>query len=57
MEAKLGEPLERIQNRKGLENALMQCREVTERYEGSEETLRLILRVEESLRKLLISLD
>ncbi len=52
-----GERLERIQSRKGLENALTQCRVVTEKYEGSEETLRLILRVEESLRKLLISLD
>jgi hypothetical protein len=49
--------LERTYQRKGLENALIQCRTVTERFEGSEETLKLILRVEESLKRLLISLD
>jgi len=50
---RLGECLERILYKKGLENALMQCQKVTERFEGSAETLRLIRRVEESLRRLI----
>lgn len=47
--------MERISYKKGLENALTQCRMVTERFEGSEETLRLIRRVEESLKMLLVN--
>ena len=57
MKARIGERLERILYKKGLENALMQCRNVTERFEGSEETLRLIRRVEESLRRLMAETD
>lgn len=52
---RMGERLERISYKKGLENALTQCRMVTERFEGSEETLRLIRRVEESLKMLLVN--
>lgn len=47
-----GECLERVQSRKGLENALLECHEIIETFQGSEETLRHIRRVEESLRKL-----
>jgi len=57
MKARIGERLERILYKKGLENALMQCQKVTERFEGSEETLRLIRRVEESLRRLIAQTD
>jgi hypothetical protein len=53
----LGERLESIHYKKGLENALMQCQKVMERFEGSEETLRLIRRVEESLRRLMLEAD
>jgi hypothetical protein len=52
-----GECLERAQNRKGLENALLQCHEIMETFQGSEETLRHIRRVEESLRKLTAEAD
>jgi len=55
--ARTGEQLERIYHKKSLENALMQCRSITEKFEGSEETLRLIRCVEESLRKLMITID
>jgi len=57
MKARFGEWLERIPHKKGLENALMQCRNATERFEGSEETLRLIRCVEESLRRLIANED
>jgi len=53
----MGEWLERIIYKKGLENALMQCHEVMERFEGSEETLKLIRRVEESLKRLMSETD
>jgi len=49
--------LERILYKKGLENALTQCQKVSERFVGSEETLRLIQRVEESLRRLMAATD
>jgi len=45
--------LEKVQYNKGFEKALRQCRDVIERFEGSEETLRHIRRVEESLKRLL----
>jgi len=58
MKARIGEHVESINyKKKGLENALMQCNEVMESFEGSEETLRLIRRVEESLRRLIIQAD
>jgi len=57
MKARIGERLERILYKKGLENALMQCRNVTESFEGAEETLRLIRRVEESLKRLIAQTD
>jgi len=53
----VSERMERIQSRKSLDDALMQCHIVTENYEGSEETLRLIRRVEASLRKLLVEIN
>jgi len=49
--------LERIQNRKGLENALLQCHKVIETFEGSEETLAHIRRVQETLQKLMLVTD
>jgi hypothetical protein len=52
-----GERLERVHARKGLENALLQCHKVMETFHGSEETLRHIQRVEESLRKLIVEAD
>jgi hypothetical protein len=48
-----GEQLERATNKKGLENALLQCHRVMETFQGSEETLRHIKHVEESLRRLI----
>jgi len=44
--------LERVQCGKGFESALALCQEIIGRFEGSEETLRHIRRVEESLRRL-----
>lgn len=52
-----GERLERVNARKGLENALLECHKVMETFNGSEETLRHIRRVEESLRKLIVAVD
>jgi len=52
-----GELLERAQGRKGLENALLQCHKVMETFQGSEETLRHIRLVEESLRRLIVETD
>lgn len=52
-----GESLERSQGKKGLTNALQQCREIRETFQGSDETLRLICRVEESLRRLIVQTD
>lgn len=52
-----GECLERVQSRKGLESALLECHEIIETFQGSEETLRHIRRVEESLRKLIADTD
>jgi len=51
-EAKTGEVLERIRCRRAFEDALRQCQETMKRFEGSEETLRYIQRVEESLKRL-----
>lgn len=52
-----GECLERVQSRKGLESALLECHEIIETFQGSEETLRHIRRVEESLRRLIADTD
>ena len=52
-----GEPVERIQSTRGLENALSQCHKVMEAFDGSEETLAHIRRVEESLRRLIAEAD
>jgi hypothetical protein len=49
--------LERAQSRKGLEDALLQVHEIIETFQGSDETLRHIRRVEESLRKLVAGAD
>jgi len=51
-EARIGEWLERIRYRRAFEDVLRQCQEAMERFEGSEETLRHIQRVEESLKRL-----
>ena len=48
-----GEHLERASNKKGLENALLQCHRVIETFQGSDETLRHIKHVEESLKRLI----
>jgi hypothetical protein len=56
-ERKMVSFLERVVYNKGLENALIVCHEVIDRFEGSKETLRLIRRVEESLRKLIAKAD
>ncbi len=52
-----GEVLERAQGKKGLKNALLQCQEVMETFQGSEETLKHIRLVEESLRRLIVETD
>jgi hypothetical protein len=49
--------METIRYGKGFEEALKQCRQVIEHFEGSQETLRHILNVEESLRKLSLTID
>jgi len=49
--------LERAYNKKGLENALLQCHKVMETFHGSEETLKHIKHVEESLRRLTVETD
>lgn len=54
---RFGELLERAQGRKGLENALLQCHKVMESFRGSEETLRHIQLVEESLKRLIVEID
>ena len=51
-EARIGERLERIRYRRAFEDVLRQCQETMKRFEGSEETLRHIQRVEESLKRL-----
>jgi hypothetical protein len=51
-EARIGEWLERIRYRRAFEDVLRQCQETMKRFEGSEETLRHIQRVEESLKRL-----
>ena len=56
-ESSSGEQLERAGNKKGLENALLQCHIVIETFQGSEETLRHIKHVEESLRRLTVETD
>jgi len=56
-ESSSGERLERATNKKGLENALLQCHKVIETFQGSEETLRHIRHVEESLRRLIVETD
>jgi len=54
---RFGEPLERTQGKKGVETALLQCHKVMETFHGSEETLRHIRRVEESLKRLIVEMD
>ena len=49
---KIGEIMERAYCRRGFEETLRLCQEVMERFEGSEETLRCIQRIEECLRRL-----
>jgi len=56
-EAKSGEWLERIRYRRAFEDVLRQCQETMERFEGSEETLRHIQRVEESLKRLVTEIN
>jgi hypothetical protein len=51
-EAKIGEWLERIRYRRAFEDVLRQCQETMRTFEGSEETLRHIQRVEASLKRL-----
>jgi len=51
-EAKIGEWLERIRYRRAFQDVLRQCQETMKGFEGSEETLRHIQRVEESLKRL-----
>ena len=51
-EAKIGEWLERTRYRRAFEDVLRQCQETVKNFEGSEETLRHIQRVEESLKRL-----
>ncbi len=51
-EAKIGEWLERLRYRRAFEDVLRQCQETMKRFEGSEETLGYIQRVEESLKRL-----
>jgi len=52
-----GEQLERGYNKKGLENALLQCHRIMGTFRGSEETLAHIKRVEESLSRLIVETD
>lgn len=52
--AKMGELLERTRYRSGFKGALKRCQEIIDRFEGSEETLRHIQRVEESLKMLVV---
>jgi len=50
---RLGDQLEKLQHTERFEKALKQCQETIERFEGSEETLRYIRRVEESLKRII----
>jgi len=52
--AAVGERLERIRYKKDFENVLMQCQRIAEKFEGSEETLRYIRSVEESLKRIAV---
>jgi len=54
---RLGELLERTQGKKGVETALLQCHKVMETFNGSEETLKHIRHVEESLKRLIVEMD
>ncbi|UCE15316.1 MAG: hypothetical protein JSV12_05390 [Candidatus Bathyarchaeota archaeon] len=49
--------MERINYRTSFEETLRQCQKIIERFEGSEETLRHIQRVEASLKKLATTTD
>ncbi|MCZ2856750.1 MAG: hypothetical protein O2U62_06620 [Candidatus Bathyarchaeota archaeon] len=49
--------MERIRYRRAFEDVLRQCQETMERFEGSEETLRHIQRVEESLKRLVTEIN
>ena len=51
-EAKIDEWLERMRCRRAFEDILRQCQETMKMFEGSEETLRHIQRIEESLKRL-----
>ena len=52
LRAKIGEIMERAYSGRGLEETLRLCQEVKKTFQGSEETLKCIQRVEECLRKL-----
>jgi len=45
--------VERAYSGKGFEETLRQCHQVMKNFQGSKETLKCILRVEECLRRLL----
>ncbi|MDH5437372.1 MAG: hypothetical protein OEX76_00545 [Candidatus Bathyarchaeota archaeon] len=49
--------MERINYRTSFEKTLRQCQEIIEKFEGSEETLRHIQRVEASLKRLVATAD
>ncbi|HKZ94358.1 MAG TPA: hypothetical protein VJ249_07250 [Candidatus Bathyarchaeia archaeon] len=46
-----------MSNKKGLEDVLLQCHKIMKTFQGSEETLRHIQRVEESLKRLIVEID
>ncbi|MCZ2809612.1 MAG: hypothetical protein OEY81_01460 [Candidatus Bathyarchaeota archaeon] len=49
--------MERFRCRRAFTDVLKQCRETTKSYEGSEETLKHILQVEETLKRLVAELN
>jgi len=49
--------LERFRCRRVFTNVLKQCKETTKNYEGSEETLKHILQIEEKLKRLVAELN
>gem|GEM_PF-3900423 len=54
---RIGECLERFSCRRAFQNVLKQCQETTRNFEGSEETLKHILQVEETLERLVAELN
>ncbi|UCC58433.1 MAG: hypothetical protein JSW14_00455 [Candidatus Bathyarchaeum sp.] len=53
----IGEELERFRCRRAFQDVLRQCKETTRKFEGSEETLQHILRVKETLERLVAELN